>query len=452
MQALWRAKTQRSKERKENEIQGILGVFAPLRLCALAFSVALLAVRISWTYMDRPIYLDHNATTPMLPEVIETMRACYAEPYLNPASQHEFGRRARRKLEDARERIAELVGAKTTGRDADQVIFTSGGTESNNLAVRGLVQREARAGARAPSRSDGLTPSVRVISSHLEHPSVTSLANELSRQGTQIDHLPVTSNGLLDVTAIPPLLHPETRLVTAILAHNETGVLQPVAELAAICNAQNIPLHTDATQAIGKLPVDFRALGASTMTFAAHKFHGPLGIGALVVRHGTALAPQLFGGFQQASLRPGTESVALAVGMRTALELWHATQDARREHLTNRRDEFERTILAGWPGAVVIGAAAPRLPNTSNIALVGLDRQALFIALDQAGVACSTGSACASGSSEPSPAHLAMGLDEAVVSSALRFSFGVTTTTAEARESSRRILHVCNDLRQPKPA
>jgi cysteine desulfurase len=395
--------------------------------------------------MDSPIYLDHNATTPLLPEVIEAMRACYAEPYLNPASQHEFGRRARRKLEDARERIAELVGAKTSVRDADQLIFTSGGTESNNLAMRGLVQREARAGSSS-------TPSVRVISSHLEHPSVTSLANELSRQGTQIDHLPVTSNGLLDVTALPPLLHLETRLVTAILAHNETGVLQPVAELAAICNAQNIPLHTDATQAVGKLPVDFRALGATTMTFAAHKFHGPLGIGVLIVRHGTTLAPQLFGGFQQASLRPGTESVALAVGMLTALELWHATQAARREHLATLRDEFERTILAGWPDAVAIGAAAPRLPNTANIALVGLDRQALFIALDQAGVACSTGSACASGSSEPSPAHLAMGLDEAVVSSALRFSFGVTTTTAEARESSRRILRVCNDLRQPKPA
>ncbi len=393
--------------------------------------------------MRQPIYLDHNATTPMLPDVIEAMRACYAEPYLNPASQHEFGRRARRRLEEARERIGELVGANTAGRDADTILFTSGGTESNNLALRGLLSIGARAGASPP-------PSTRLLVSRLEHPSVAGIADELSREGAQIDHLPVDQNGLLRVSHLSSLLHPETRLVTAIFGQNETGVLQPVAEIAKICNEHNIPLHTDATQVVGKLPIHFRALGAATMTFAAHKFHGPLGIGALVVRHGTQLAPQLFGGFQQAGLRPGTESVALAVGMLTALELWHTSQAARREHLTTLRDNFERTILAGWPDAIVIGASAPRLPNTSNIALVGLDRQALFIALDQAGVACSTGSACASGSSDPSPAHLAMGLDEAVVSSALRFSFGATTTAAEVAESSRRILAVGNDLRQRK--
>lgn len=400
--------------------------------------------------MERAIYLDCNATTPVLPEVVEAMRACYAEPCLNPASQHEFGRRARRKLEDARERIGELVGAKTTGRDADTVIFTSGGTEANNLAVRGLFFSKARAGARAPSRSDGLPPCARIVSSKLEHPSITALTDELARSGTPIDHLSVDQNGRLRMEALSSALRPETRLVTAILGHNETGVLQPAAEMVEICSEQDIPVHTDATQVVGKLSVDFRALGTATMTFAAHKFHGPLGVGALVVRHGVELAPQLFGGFQQAGLRPGTESVALAVGMLTALELWHAEQDARRERLTKLRDDFERAICAGWPDAVVIGAGAPRLPNTSNIALVGLDRQALFIALDRAGVACSTGSACASGSSEPSPAHLAMGLDEAVISSALRFSFGATTTAEEAAESSRRILAVCNDLRQRK--
>lgn len=385
--------------------------------------------------MDSPIYLDHNATTPLLPEVIEAMRACYAEPCLNPASQHEFGRRARRRLEDARERIGELVGANVTGRDADTILFTSGGTESNNLALR------SQAGASPP-------PSTRIVSSPIEHPSITSLTDELARQGYQIDHLPVDQTGVLRTTALPDLLHPETRLVTAMLANNETGVLQPVAELAASAIQRGIPLHTDATQAIGKIPVNFRSLGASTMTFAAHKFHGPIGIGALVLRHGITLTPQLFGGFQQAGFRPGTESVALAVGMITALELAVREMDARDERLTKLRDDFERTMIAGWPDAIMIGADAPRLPNTSNVAFVGLDRQALFIALDQAGVACSTGSACASGSSEPSQTHLAMDLEEAVVSSALRFSFGVTTTTAEVAESSRRILKVCNDLRR----
>lgn len=370
------------------------------------------------------IYLDHNATTQLLPEVIEAMRACYAEPCLNPASQHEFGRRARRRLEDARERIGELVGANVTGRDADTILFTSGGTESNNLALRGHLQQ--RAGASPP-------PSTRIVSSHMEHPSITAVVEDISRQGHLIDHLPVDRNGVLHVAALADVPHCETRLVTAMLANNETGVLQPVAELAAIANERRIPLHTDATQAVGKIPVNFRALGAATMTFAAHKFHGPIGIGALVLRHGVTLTPQLFGGFQQAGLRPGTESVALAVGMLTALELAHNELDVRHQRLTTLRDDFERKILAGWPSAIVIGAGAPRLPSTSNIAFVGLDRQALFIALDQAGVACSTGSACASGSSEPSPTHLAMGLDEAVVSSALRFSFGATTTASTLR-------------------
>ena len=292
--------------------------------------------------MEPLIYLDHNATTPLLPEVLEAMRECYAAPYLNPASQHEFGRRARRRLEDARERIGELVGANLSGRDADTVVFTSGGTEANNLAIRGLLVRGNRAGA-SPSLSS------RLIISDLEHPSITALADELSKSGYQIDRLSVASDGVIELEDLPRKLHTDTRLIAAMLANNETGVLQPVAELAALCAEHDVPLHTDATQVVGKLPVDFRALGAATMSFAAHKFHGPLGIGALVVRHGVELAPQFFGGFQQAGLRPGTESVALAVGMLTALELWHAEQDARRQRLTALRDDFERTILAGWP-------------------------------------------------------------------------------------------------------
>jgi cysteine desulfurase len=235
-----------------------------------------------------------------------------------------------------------------------------------------------------------------------------------------------------------------------MLGQNETGVLQPVAELAAIAAKQGVPLHTDAAQVVGKLPVDFRALGVATMTVAAHKFHGPVGIGALVIRHDIQLQPQLFGGFQQAGLRPGTESVALAVGMCRALELWHAEHHERVTRMRELRDRFERAILVGWPAAIVIGAHADRLPHTSNIAFVGLDRQALFMALDQSGVACSTGSACASGSSETSPVLLAMGCTHAVSSSALRFSLGATTTAALIDEATRRILHCCNNLRREK--
>jgi cysteine desulfurase len=384
------------------------------------------------------IYLDHNATTPVLPEVVDAMRACYTAPYLNPASQHEFGRRARQVLEDARERIGELVGANVLGHHADRVVFTSGGTEANNLALRGLIG-EGRFG-----------DSAHIVISAIEHPSITTLADHLATRGWTIGRIPVDRRGVICAADLPALLRPETGLVTAMLGNNETGVIQPVAELATICAAHRLPLHTDAAQVAGKLPVNFRDLGVSTLSFAAHKFHGPLGIGALIVRRDVELAPQLFGGFQQAGLRPGTESVALAVGMLRALELWYAESEQRIARLTKFRDGFERAICAGWPAAIVIGAGANRLPHTSNIAFVGLDRQALFIALDQAGVACSTGSACASGSSEPSPTHLAMGLDPAVRSSALRFSLGTTTTPADIDEATRRILKVCNDLRRPK--
>lgn len=295
------------------------------------------------------------------------------------------------------------------------------------------------------------------MSSHLiisaaEHPSITGVAEELARRGHPVDRLGVNSSGVIRIDQVAALIRPETRLVAAMLGQNETGVLQPVAELAAICAQHRVLVHTDAAQVVGKLPVNFRALGVSTMTVAAHKFHGPLGIGALVVRHGVELHPQLFGGFQQSGLRPGTEPVTLAVGMCRALELWDAEQQDRTARMRDLRDRFEHAILAGWPTARIIGLDAERLPHTSHIAFVGLDRQALFMALDQAGVACSTGSACASGSSEASPVLIAMGCDDTVLSSALRFSIGATTTAFEIDEAARRILSCCKDLeRSPSP-
>ena len=427
----------------------------PLHLCVLAHSSGVLGIGRLVTYhasMDRPIYLDHNATTPVLPEVIEAMRGVYAEPLLNPASQHEFGRRARRVLEDARERIGQLLGARMSGRDTDRVIFTSGGTEANNLAIRGLLPLPLPLGVgRGEDRGLGHpTSQAHLIISAIEHPSVAAVADDLARRGWHIDRLGVDRRGVIRVEELAGLLRPETRLVCAILGHNETGVLQPVAELAAICHARGVPLHTDAAQVVGKLPVSFHDLGVTTLSVAAHKFHGPLGIGALVVRHGVELAPLLLGGFQQGGLRPGTESVAMAVGMLRALELWHAERDERVARMRSLRDRLEQELCTAWPDAVVLGAGAERLPHTLNIALVGLDRQALFLALDQAGVACSTGSACASGSSEPSPAQLAMGCQQAVFGSALRFSLGATTTASDVDRAARRILQTCQALRRQK--
>jgi len=380
------------------------------------------------------IYLDHNATTPILPQVVEAMARVYSAPWGNPASQHRAGQKARQVLEEAREQIALHLGAQTGSTHADRVILTSGGTEANNLALLGL------AGAR---------PGHAVIST-IEHPSLVGAAAELRRRGWDIEQLPVGADGVIAVEQLAERLRPETRLVSLMLANNETGALQPVARAARICAERGIPLHTDAVQAVGKIPVDFAGLGVAALSLSAHKFHGPPGIGALVLRREIKLEPQLHGGFQQAGLRPGTEPVALAVGMSTALADWHSAAGTIHKVLADLRDEFERLLRQGLPDLVINAAEATRLPHTSNVAFPGLDRQALVMALDLAGVSCSTGSACASGSSEPSPVLVAMGCSEAVFQSAVRFSFGRGTSRGELIEATDRILKVCNKLREVK--
>lgn len=385
--------------------------------------------------MSPSVYLDHNATTPILPEVGDAVREASLRYGANPGSQHEPGRQARRALEEARMRIGELLGARTGGMEPDQIVFTSGGTEANNLALLGLTADFAA------------TPGHLVISG-LEHPSITASATALESRGWRVDHAPATPTGVVQPEAIESLLRPDTRVVSLMLASNETGVLQPVGEVSRVCSSRGIPLHTDAVQVVGKLPVDFAALGVATLSCAAHKFHGPPGIGALVLRHDVRLRPLLYGGHQQADLRPGTETIALAIGMCSALECWHREADARAARMSALRDQLEERVLAEEPSATIIGQRAQRLPNTSNIAFSGLDRQALVMALDMAGVACSTGSACASGSSEPSPALVAMGLEKALVDGSIRFSLGATTTAAEIAEAAGRILHVCQHLRR----
>jgi cysteine desulfurase len=399
------------------------------------------------------IYLDNNATTPIDPRVVEAMTRAWRDCGANPASQHTPGRRARRMLEEAREGILELLGAKTGGMDADQLIFTSGGTEANNLAILGLP---IAGGQRA---SGGSTSSpARIAVSALEHPSVTGAVNERSRRDrieqfhtTRVLLTPPDTHGIVCAAAATDLAH--FGLFSIQLANNETGVIQPVAEIAALCHERGSLVHTDAVQAVGKIPVSFRELGVDAMTVAPHKFHGPLGIGALVLKHGVKLQPQLFGGFQQGGLRPGTENVALAVGFHEALNLAIRELPERSARMQRLRDQLEGTLLdQGRPEArpTIIGAAAPRLPNTSCVSFLGLDRQALVMALDLAGVACSTGSACASGSSEPSPALIAMGLPHDVIQGAIRFSLGAFTTAAEVAEAARRILNTVNHLRSQK--
>ena len=384
------------------------------------------------------IYLDHNATTTLHPEVAEAMAQCQAQDYANPASQHQAGQRASKVLEDARERIAEILGVRLSGSGADRLIFTSSATEANNLAMLGI--------ARAYQTGSG-----QIIISSIEHPSVIGPAEHLLERGWQLDTLSVTGDGVVRADHLAQLLGEKTRVVSVLLANHDTGVLQPVAELARMCNEAGVPLHTDAAQAVGKVPVHFGELGVAALSIGAHKFRGPVGIGALILRDGVPIEPMMYGGHQQRSLRPGTEPVVLAVGMQRALEIWQAEQESHARRLATLRDRFEARLSGGIQDFVVNGVSAERLPNTSNVAFSGLDGQTLLIALDMTGVACSVGSACSSGSVELSPVLMAMGLPNKIVSSSLRFSLGATTTEAEIDEAVRRILHVHDEMGGNQP-
>jgi cysteine desulfurase len=382
---------------------------------------------------QHPIYLDHNATTTLEPHVIEAMLDCYRSGYANPASQHRQGQKARRTLDDARDCIASLLGARLGVADADRVIITSGGTEANNLAIRGLASDKTG----------------NIVISSLEHPCVTAAAEHVAKQrNVELRRLPASHDGLCRTEMISAMIDDKTFLASVMLANHETGVVQPVDRVVEACREHKTIVHTDAAQAVGKLPVDFQKLEVDALTISAHKFGGPIGVGALILRHGVSVKPVLFGGFQQLGLRPGTESVALAVGMKVALEHAIKELDSRRAKYFEVRDEFERQLLTHIPNLLIHGASADRLPQTSCISFLGVDRQALMMALDMADVACSTGSACASGSSEPSPVLEAMGCSEEGKNSAIRFSFGTQNTLPEAIQAANRITNVVNNLRR----
>ena len=379
--------------------------------------------------MDR-IYLDHNATSPTDPRVAETLCEALRSPYANPASQHEEGRRARRVIDRAAIELARHFGADIETSGA-RLIFTSGGTEANNLALLGLCG----------------PPPARLIVSSIEHPSVLEAAAELSGRGYQVDLLPVDRRGVVRLERLESLLAQPARLVSIMLANHETGAIQPVAEAAEICRQHGVLLHTDAVQAAGKLPVDFHQLGVAALSLSAHKLGGPVGIGALLLAAGTNIKPLLFGGSQQLGIRPGTEPVALALGMQQTYDIWLAEGERTSQRLRSLRDHFESQLQAALPNIVVHSSATPRLPHVSCVSFPGADRQALHLALDMAGVACSTGSACQSGSSRASHVLRAMGLEPSLWDSALRFSLGPRTTPAELDEAVQRIVGCYNNLR-----
>ena len=370
------------------------------------------------------IYLDNNATTALDPDVLDAMRPFFLTAG-NAESRHWAGRAARRAWDTARASVASVLGAEPS-----EVIFTSGGTEANNLAIFGLAGAEEVPG--------------HIVSSPMEHPAVAEPVARLEGDGFVVDRPTMDAHGLADADAMATALRPETRFATLMLANNETGAIQPVAALAALANARSIPVHTDAVQAVGRVPVDFHTLGVATLAASAHKFHGPVGVGLLLVRNGVRLKSRLFGGGQQQGRRPGTVAVPLAVGLARALEKWQAEADARRARWTRFRDKLEASLVAALGADQVVRNGplddAHRLPQTLNVGFRGLDGDALLMQLDLAGVAASLGAACASGSTRISPTLLAMRVPDDRIRSSVRFSLGAETTEVEIDEVVRRVV------------
>lgn len=364
-------------------------------------------------------YLDHAATTPMLPEALEAYVAA-AREFGNPSSLHGPGRRARRRVEEARERVAAALGARPS-----EVIFTGGGTESDNLAVKGIFW--ARRGA-DPARR-------RVVASRSEHHAVLDAVGWLvDHEGAQVSWLPTDHLGRVSAEALEEIVtahSEEIALVTVMWANNEVGTVQPVAELAAGCARHGLPFHTDAIQAVGQLPVDFAGVGAGSLAVSGHKLGGPVGIGALLLGREVACTPLLHGGGQERDVRSGTVDVPAVVAFAVAVELAVKRQQEHAARLTALREDLVARVRAAVPDAVYNGDPVDRLPGNAHFSFPGCEGDALLLLLDAQGIACSTGSACSAGVAQPSHVLLAMGADERVARSSLRFTLGHTSTTEE---------------------
>jgi cysteine desulfurase len=359
-----------------------------------------------------PIYLDHNATTPVRPEVVEAMGTCLAGPPGNPSSLHRFGRAARELREEARSKVARAAGC-----EAGSVIFTSGGTEADNLALRGVAGR--------------------IVSVATEHEAVLETLEDRRRGGTETTVLPVEESGAVRVERIADSLRGGAALVSVMAANNETGVLQPIAEIGALCQERGVLFHTDAVQCFGKIPFSFSDSPVDLASISSHKIGGPKGVGALLVRDRVVLRPLVTGGSQERALRPGTENLPGIVGFGRAAELAVAELDTLRGRLERLRERLEAGVRDAFPDCRINGEEMDRLPNTTNVTLPGVDGEAMLVALDLEGVAVSTGAACNAGASKPSHVLLAMGRTPEEAQSSLRFSLGPGTTPSEIEEVIR---------------
>jgi cysteine desulfurase len=401
----------------------------------------------------RRVYLDHNATTPVEPSVLEAMLPYLSGEFGNAASIHTFGQRARAAVETAREQVAGLIGARP-----QEIVFTSGGTEADNHAIFGAVGALAssRAGESRNTVEDLERPfSVahlkHIITSSIEHEAVLNTCQELERQGVAVTYLPVDRDGLVSPGQLRQAIRKETVLITVMHANNELGTAQPLEEIGRIAEEADIYFHTDAVQSAGKLPIDVNAMRLDLLSLSGHKFYAPKGIGALYIRGGTRLQQLLYGGHHQRGFRPGTENVAGIVGLGKAAELARKSLAEDAARVSALRDQLEQGLLSRVPHSHANGANAPRTPNTANIVFPGIEGEALVIALDLKGLACSTGAACSSGAVEPSHVLTAIGLTPDEARASLRFSLGRHTTAADIQFALQVVPAAVEQLRELSP-
>jgi cysteine desulfurase len=380
----------------------------------------------------RLVYMDHSATTPVRPEVVEAMQPYFTERCGNASSVHGPGREARRAVEDARRSIALLLGAAP-----EEIVFTSGGTESDSLALRGAAAAHGTGG--------------HVVTSAVEHKAVLVTCEALEREGYEVTRVPVDSFGLVDPEELRRALRPQTVLVSIMLANNEVGTVEPVKELAALAAETGVLFHTDAVQAVGKVPVDVAHLGVDLLSLSGHKFYGPKGVGALYVRSGTRIEPVQVGGHHEGGLRAGTENVPGIVGMARALEL--ACEEMPREgpRLARLRDRLQRGLTEQVPAARLNGHPEQRLPHLLNLSFANAEGESMLLSLDAVGVCASSGSACTSGTLDPSHVLTAMGVPPEQAHGSLRFSLGRDNTEGDVDYVLERLPAIIGRLRQMSP-
>ncbi len=404
----------------------------------------------------RRVYLDNNATTPVLPEVLEAMRPYFGERFGNASSIHSHGQETRAAVERARESVARLIGCR-----ASEIVFTSGGTEADNLAVFGIAA--GNGGYRLPVTGHGESvPVAHIITSTIEHHAVLNACRHLESNGCGVTYVPVDGRGLVDPADVRRALQPSTKLISIMMANNETGMVQPVAEIGTIAREADVYFHTDAVQAAGKIPVRVDEIGCDLLTLSAHKLHGPQGVGALFVRKGTALSAQIYGGRHERSRRAGTENVPGIVGLGVAAEAARAGFERGDDlKMAELRDRLESGLLAieacGVNGAGTHTSQTarcvghPRVPNTTNIYFEGIDGEALVIALDLKGLAVSTGAACSSGAIEPSHVLMAMGMGAERARGSIRFSLGKMNSAEDVEFALAVVPETVGRLRELSP-